>query len=73
MPCAVILLFNGAEEFNWLAAHGFITSAATLELRAGPGLGTRGTHIDNSWSGTARALVNLEALGSSGRVLLTRV
>jgi hypothetical protein len=70
MPCAVILLFNGAEEFNWLAAHGFITSAATLELRAGPGLGP---HVDNSWSGTARALVNLEALGSGGRVLLTRV
>jgi hypothetical protein len=69
MPCAVILLFNGAEEFNWLAAHGFITSAATLELRAGLGL----THVENSWSGTARALVNLEALGSGGRMLLTRV
>ena len=65
----MILLFNGAEEFNWLAAHGFITSAATLELRAGLGL----THVENSWSGTARALVNLEALGSGGRMLLTRV
>jgi hypothetical protein len=69
LPRAVILLFNGAEEFNWLAAHGFITSSAPLEFRTA----SDDTYwLSNTWSHTVRAVVNLEAMGSGGRALLTR-
>ena len=82
LPRAVILLFNGAEEFNWLAAHGFFTDMqAPLEVQASPAAPhaasaasspAPSTRIANTWSKSVRAMVNLEAIGSGGRPALMR-
>ena len=86
LPRAVILLFNGAEEFNWLGAHGVITSSVPLELHAvhattvggggrdgePPASSSSVELVPNTWAPTVRGLVNLEAIGSTGRALLTR-
>ena len=64
---SIVLLFNGAEETNWQAAHGFTTSSSPL-LSAGR------TPLSEPlrWNSTLRAVINLEAIGSGGREFLVR-
>jgi len=68
MSHALILLFNGAEESNWLAAHGFISNNSPITYV------TPGEEAGNfpNWADSVKAVVNLEAIGSGGRELLTR-
>lgn len=63
----IVLIFNGAEETNWQAAHGFITSPAPL-VQAG----TTPLVEPRDWRTTLRCVLNLEAIGSGGRELLVR-
>lgn len=62
-----MLLFNGAEETNWQAAHGFITTDSPLQV-----LGVTPLVEPFSWRTNLKAVINLEAIGAGGREFLVR-
>jgi hypothetical protein len=64
---SIVLIFNGAEETNWQAAHGFITSPSPLVQE-----GATPLEEPRDWRKTLRCVLNLEAIGSGGRELLVR-
>eukprot|EP00290_Baffinella_frigidus_P003131 CAMPEP_0180174078 /NCGR_PEP_ID=MMETSP0986-20121125/35939_1 /TAXON_ID=697907 /ORGANISM="non described non described, Strain CCMP2293" /LENGTH=375 /DNA_ID=CAMNT_0022126353 /DNA_START=9 /DNA_END=1135 /DNA_ORIENTATION=- len=68
---AVVLLFNGGEESNWPAAHGFVNDASPVQLQtpaAPEDIGGK----EGQWVASLRVVLVMEAIGSGGREMLMR-